>query len=195
MARFNIEDYETVGERLARAHADHPDLRIVTDLVEVIRDPESQRPLQYIVRAQVWYGETLKAVDYAEEIVGSSMVNKTSALENACTSAIGRALADANYQGSNPRSNRPSREEMEKVQRAEANTSVPIKEVMRVVYSQDQIDHAKRLADLVVVATTIDEVKKVYDEAAINGLLHVTVGDVSLNSVIVTGKNMIQENK
>ncbi len=194
MARFNIEDYETVGERLARAHADHPDLRIVTDLVEVIRDPESQRPLQYIVRAQVWYGETLKAVDYAEEIVGSSMVNKTSALENACTSAIGRALADANYQGSNPRSNRPSREEMEKVQRAE-NNNVSVKEVMRVVYSQDQIDHAKRLADLVAVAETIDEVKSVYDEASKNGLLHVTVNNASLNSVIVAGKKTMEKDK
>ena len=51
---------------------------------------------------------------YAEEIRGSSMVNKTSALENCETSAIGRALANYQYQGSRKRA---SLEEMVKVYR------------------------------------------------------------------------------
>jgi hypothetical protein len=51
---------------------------------------------------------------YAEEIRGSSMVNKTSALENCETSAIGRALANYQYQGSKKRA---SLEEMVKVYR------------------------------------------------------------------------------
>lgn len=34
-----------------------------------------------------------KFVDYAQEKVGDGYINKTSALENACTSAVGRALA------------------------------------------------------------------------------------------------------
>lgn len=34
-----------------------------------------------------------KFTDYAQEIVGSSFINKTSAMENASTSAVGRALA------------------------------------------------------------------------------------------------------
>ena len=37
--------------------------------------------------------------DYAEEFRGQGMVNKTSALENCCTSAIGRALASCGLGG------------------------------------------------------------------------------------------------
>jgi hypothetical protein len=55
----------------------------------------------------------------AEEIRGSSMVNKTSALENCETSAIGRALANYQYQGS---TKRPSLEEMVKVHRQDGQT-------------------------------------------------------------------------
>ena len=63
---------------------------------------------------------------YAEEIRGSSMVNKTSALENCETSAIGRALANYQYQGSRKRA---SLEEMVKVYRqggeAQTTTNAP----------------------------------------------------------------------
>lgn len=194
MARFNIDDYETVGERISRAHADHPDLRIVTNLVDVVRDPETQKPLQYIVRAEVWYGDILKAVDYAEEIVGSSPVNKTSALENACTSSIGRALANANYQGTDPRSKRPSREEMEKVQRAES-ASVSVKEVVKVVFTPEQIDEAKKLAEAIEQAIDLDTLKSIWQEASAKNLLHVNFGDLSLNSMIATAKKSIESVK
>jgi hypothetical protein len=51
---------------------------------------------------------------FAEEIRGSSMVNKTSALENCETSAIGRSLSNYQFQGSKKRA---SLEEMVKVYR------------------------------------------------------------------------------
>ncbi len=57
-----------------------------------------------------------QATGMAFEIDGQGMANKTSALENAETSAIGRALANAGYRGNK----RASREEMQKVQRASA---------------------------------------------------------------------------
>jgi hypothetical protein len=44
-------------------------------------------------------------------------VNKTSHIENACTSAIGRALADCDFASSTDWTKRPSREEMSKVER------------------------------------------------------------------------------
>ena len=116
---YNESDYEGVAVRLPRAHADHEDLRVIVTLLEVVRD-DNKRPLQYICQAQIWCGDVLKAQDVAEEIVGSSYVNKTSALENCATSAIGRALANMGYQGSvNGKPVRPSLEEMQKVQRAE----------------------------------------------------------------------------
>jgi hypothetical protein len=58
-----------------------------------------------------WY---LKATGHAFEIDGENgMANKTSALENCETSAIGRALANCGYGGDK----RVSREEMAKVER------------------------------------------------------------------------------
>lgn len=111
---FNLDNYEPVEVRLAKFWDDHKDDgRILTELVEIARNPEG-RPLQYIVKAEVWIGDRLVATDFAEEIVGSSPVNKTSALENASTSAIGRALANANYA---KKGARPSREEMDKATR------------------------------------------------------------------------------
>ena len=56
-----------------------------------------------------------KAVEWAFEVDGQGMANKTSALENACTSALGRALRWA-LGGSKG----PSREEMQKVARGVA---------------------------------------------------------------------------
>jgi hypothetical protein len=53
---------------------------------------------------------------WAREVEGGSHVNSTSHLENAETSAIGRALANMAY---GTKKNRPSREEMLKVSRAE----------------------------------------------------------------------------
>jgi hypothetical protein len=69
------------------------------------------------MKAELWLGTTLVSTGWAEEIVGNSPVNKTSALENCETSAVGRALANFGFQGKNPSATRPSRNEMEKVER------------------------------------------------------------------------------
>jgi len=65
-----------------------------------------------------------KASGYAEETRNSSPVNKTSFVENCETSAIGRALANCGYAA---KGSRPSREEMEKVQRAPVSTAQVVK--------------------------------------------------------------------
>lgn len=109
MARFNLADYETVESRLVRFWEANPDGRIATELVAA----EGGR---YIVKAEVYRSaEDIHAVatGYAEETIGSSPVNKTSALENCETSAIGRALANWTFQAKG--APRPSREEMSKV--------------------------------------------------------------------------------
>jgi hypothetical protein len=54
-----------------------------------------------------------KTTGWAFEVDGVGMANKTSALENAETSAIGRCLANFTFSGNK----RVTREEMEKVQR------------------------------------------------------------------------------
>lgn len=108
MAHFNLEDYETVADRIKRFYADHKDGRITTKLV-------TDTDVKVVMKAYLYIGEVLVATGYAEEVRGKGMVNTTSAMENCETSAVGRALANANYAGDK----RASREEMEKVNRYE----------------------------------------------------------------------------
>jgi hypothetical protein len=119
---FNLDDYQTVAERLDQAIKDHPDLRIVTSLEHVERI--DGRPVHYIFKAEMWLGTILLSTGWADEIVGSSHITKTNGLEVCETSAIGRCLANAGYQGKkdandNPAKTRPTREEMQKAQRYE----------------------------------------------------------------------------
>jgi hypothetical protein len=105
---FNLEDYETVEERLIKFWKDHPDGRIDTKLVEA-------STTRFIVQAYIYRTEVDQypwAAGLAEETISGRGVNATSALENCETSAIGRALASAGYA---TKGKRPSREEMGKV--------------------------------------------------------------------------------
>jgi hypothetical protein len=105
---FNLDDYETVEERLIKFWKDHPDGQIHTKLV-------NSSATQYIVEASIYRTEADPrpwTTGLAEETVQGRGVNATSALENCETSAIGRALANAGYA---TKGKRASREEMSKV--------------------------------------------------------------------------------
>lgn len=116
MAQFNLADYETVEQRIARFYKDYPDGRIIT---KNRTTPADRSVSTWVVEAFIYLTDAdqermlPKATGFAFEIDGAGMANKTSALENAETSAIGRALANAGYSGNK----RTSREEMEKVAR------------------------------------------------------------------------------
>jgi hypothetical protein len=186
---FDLNAYETVAERLQRAHSDHADLRIITEIVDIVRDPSTLRPLQYIVKASVYYGDILKAVDYAEEMVGSSPVNKYSALENCSTSAAGRALSMAGYLGVDPNSKkptRPTRNEMEKVERAKTAEAKPALVVK--VPTPEEIAKAASLIPTVAHITTKAELKDLYNENA--SILEVRVDGVTLLDAI--NKRLVQ---
>jgi hypothetical protein len=115
MANFNLNDYETVEERHARAIAEYPDIRCV---IVNHTTPQDRAVGTWVVEARVYLNaedqerELPKASEWAFEVDGVGMANKTSALENACTSALGRSLRWA-LGGSKG----PSKEEMEKVSR------------------------------------------------------------------------------
>lgn len=141
MANFNLQDYETVEERHARALALHPDLRCVTVNHTT---PQDRTVGVWVVEARVYLdaadqeADLPKATDWAFEVDGQGMANKTSALENASTSALGRALRWA-LGGSKG----PSRQEMQKV--ASKVTPAPIRdfnaeaEKLALVYDIDAL--------------------------------------------------------
>ena len=109
---FNLADYETVESRLEKFWKEYPDGRISTKI-------EQATDTRYIVSAELFKTEAdakAYATGLASESVSDRGVNSTSALENCETSAIGRALANAGYAA---KGKRASREEMDKVNRAE----------------------------------------------------------------------------
>lgn len=108
---FDLSNYETVDQRLEKFWAKYEDGAILTELVTQTHD-------RYIVKASIYktFADSIPfATGYAEETVSSRGVNSTSALENAESSAIGRALHTGGISKHSEGKPRPSREEMEKV--------------------------------------------------------------------------------
>lgn len=109
---FNINEYETVEVRLGKFIADYPDFMVHTELLE-------HTEKRFIVLAKIYrtcVDSQPFATGLAYEIISDRGVNSTSALENAETSSLGRALANAGYAA---KGKRPSQSEMAKVIAAE----------------------------------------------------------------------------
>jgi len=139
---FNLDDYEPVAARHARWLADHPNGRTITHMVSA---PGADI---CVIRAELWLEDICIATGYAEEVRGAGNVNRTSHVENCETSAVGRALANAGYAGSDV-NKRPSREEMSKVQRMSQGTDARMPSVQVTqpagTASDKQIGFAKSL--------------------------------------------------
>ena len=137
--RYSLEDYETVDMRLRRLYTQYPQARILTDMV--YRDERS-----FIVKAELYISmDDLSPVStgYAEEIVGVGFVNKTSALENCETSAIGRCISNSILVLGTPEGKRPSMQEMEKVERYKETPRKPLKvSKPNREYTQEETDKA-----------------------------------------------------
>ena len=113
---FIPADYEPVDSRIHRFWAEHPEGRIHTEIV-LINETE------IVIKASVYADRDDTrpvSIDFAQETRNSTPVNKLSFVENCATSAIGRALATYAY---SPKGKRPSKEEMEKVQRGEISNT------------------------------------------------------------------------
>ena len=89
--KIHNKDYFTVAERIASFRELHPDWCIETRLMSA--DDECVVMMARIIEYSGDGSHRVIATGHAEEVRGASTINKTSALENAETSAVGRALA------------------------------------------------------------------------------------------------------
>ncbi len=117
---MSLEDYEPVAVRLSRLlatlRARDIDPRIITVML-------SQPGADVCVfRAELWIGDQLMATGHAEEVRGQGNVNRTSHVENCETSSLGRLCES--YAPTSDHTKRPSREEMQKVQRVVNNVTI-----------------------------------------------------------------------
>lgn len=151
MPRFDLESYETVDQRIQRFYREHPQGRIETDVVSFDGEHNATR---WVVKAKVYrdsFPETLPAGEgHAFEIDGGGGANKTSALENGETSAVGRALAQAGFSGSK----RTTREEMMKVKGAE-------------------------IRERIAAAQSVDELKAIHTELSSDGIAKEFIQELS----------------
>jgi hypothetical protein len=173
---FNLDDYETVEERLVKFWKDHPDGQIHTKIIEATAS-------RFIVEASIYRTEADArpwTTGVAEETVQGRGVNATSALENCETSAIGRALANAGYA---TKGKRASREEMSKVAaKREVAQSIELVKAKMAETSQHYVPVAKEddpwtiktAAPVTTMEQAVETVKAVLggtpiDESCIHG--------------------------
>jgi hypothetical protein len=169
MAKFNLDNYETVEDRLKMFWKDNPNARINTEIAHITEDGTC-----VTIRAEVFKQEEDArpvATGIAQETKGQGgFANADAWMENCETSAIGRALANWKYQGSTKP--RPSREEMSKVQVEKK----PVKKSTK----QEQAAMNKVVNEMVAEPTnTTGDVGK-----QLNQLLQAMIPDESLRQTI-----------
>jgi hypothetical protein len=136
---FDLSNYETVESRLARFWETYPDGRVETILMNYDGD-------SCIVRSIIWKHRDdahPTATGYAHEIHTDRGVNMTSFVENCESSSLGRVLANMGFakQGA-----RPSREEMQKVERLGGNPQQTEHTPRGAFATPKQLGYIKKLA-------------------------------------------------
>ena len=167
MPNFNLDNYETVEDRLKAFWKDNPKARINTEIVHMTDDGTC-----VTVRAEIYKMEVDArpvTTGIAQETKGQGgFANKDAWVENCETSAIGRALANWLYQGSTKP--RPSREEMSKVGNQDDRVKVEKKRVQRPTKEQKEAMNK-------VVDEMVAEPKKNNNASALKQLMSATVSD------------------
>jgi hypothetical protein len=120
----SIEDYEPVQSRFSRfiEWAETQDKSFAV-LSELLSAPGADI---CVMKTTIYADGAEVATGHAEEVRGMGNVNKTSSLENCETSSLGRCLSNFplyNFCGTSL-DKRPSREEMQKVERMSGDTRI-----------------------------------------------------------------------
>lgn len=96
IVKIHGKEYHTVGKRVADFRSKFPNWSIITDILsntDSVVDGIPQVHDLVVIKASILNDDgRVIATGHAEEKRGSTNINKTSALENCETSAVGRAL-------------------------------------------------------------------------------------------------------
>jgi len=156
---FNLEDYETVEERLSKFWKDNPDGRIETERVVAANAPSDE----YVFVARLFRTEADQfpvSTGWASETKTTSGFNKF-ACELSESSALGRALANWTYA---KKGARPSKLEMERVREGDLNKptyGAPGTRTAAVVNALRNTEwSAPKLEDPAPVAWSVEDVAK-----------------------------------
>jgi hypothetical protein len=148
MARFNLEEYELVETRISRFYEMYEDGRIVTDCVKSGEDGKWLFVASVYLTAGDQAAGLPKATGWASETEGGQQTEWKAELGE--TSAIGRALANMDLAAKK----RASREEMQKVAKADVETILKAE--------RDWLADAK-------ASTDVEFLRKLYVEAKVAG--------------------------
>jgi hypothetical protein len=165
---FNLEDYETVEERLGKFWNDNPDGRIETERVVSHNAPSDE----YVFVARLFRTEADQhpvSTGWASETKTSSGFNKF-ACELSESSALGRALANWIYA---KKGSRPSQVEMQRVAQGNqedikprygspGSRSAAVETALRTSIKNDPWT-APKLEDPAPVAWSVDDVAKEFN--------------------------------
>jgi hypothetical protein len=177
MAKFNLDNYELVEDRLKKFWKDNPEGRINTDVVS-----SSDDGTMVIVKAELFINkndDTPVSSGLAQETKGlGGFANNEAWLENCESSAIGRALANWKYQGN--KKPRPTQEEMKKV----VEDTPKKKEVAQETgtpHSKPRITEAK-LKEIVLTSCkdNVDFAKKCYKDCMNRTIIKTRQDDIAL---------------
>ena len=167
MAKFNLDNYELVEDRLKKFWKDNPEGRINTDVVS-----SSDDGTMVIVKAELFISkedETPVSSGLAQETKGlGGFANNEAWLENCESSAIGRALANWKYQGN--KKPRPTQEEMKKVS---VPNEVKVEKKTPPKLSKEEVKKMEDIASEMVS----DDVKKSPVAEQLNHSLEVMIPD------------------
>jgi len=167
MAKFNLDNYELVEDRLKKFWKDNPNGRINTDVVS-----SSDDGTMVIVKAELYLDKndtTPVSSGLAQETKGlGGFANNEAWLENCESSAIGRALANWKYQGN--KKPRPTQEEMKKVS---VPNEVKVEKKPAAKLSKEEVKKMEDIASEMVS----DDVKKSPVAEQLNHSLEVMIPD------------------
>jgi len=144
--------------------------QILTEVIEQTDQRVMVKASISVWRDGAW---SLVANDFAEEYRNQGPVNKTSALENCCTSAIGRALSAAGLSGGEYASSFEVDNAIHRKPEAPKKKAAPKKKVEEVVKTTapapaEATQDAAKEDDLTIVAAGMKEAMKI--ETTVEGL-------------------------